>query len=299
MRVVVTCTTLPDRYHLLVKMLESLHAQTIKPNQIYLTLPYTAKRLNKEYGPLPSTLPVCKVVRTKVDYGPMTKLYGALLHEQDPNTLIITVDDDIVYPPNFIEIFLAKHLLKPNACITGTGVLIGHGVNLFAINTTIEGLSAFNFMIGFNIKNYRRVDIVQGFSGVLYKRCFFPTVKKLNKLFDLPLSDIDLFKSDDVVLSGLLCSQNIKRITFNGMPQVKMVVSDDALAADPLKMLKTFNNALTKMKSYFIKFEQLEVMESPVIKTPLFIFVVLVFLIIIFTLIYLFYRYNINDKLII
>lgn len=284
MRVVVTCTTLPDRYNLLSKMLESLHCQTIKPEKIYLSLPYIAKRLNKEYGPLPSTLPDCKLVRSKIDYGPMTKLYGALTCEKDPDTIIITVDDDIVYPPTFIETFLDKHRLKPKACITGTGVLIGHGVGLFAINTTIEGLSAFNPIIGFNIKNYRKVDIVQGFSGVLYKRSFFP--KKIKALFDIPLSDSDLFKSDDVVLSGYLCKQNINRITFNNMPQIKMVVSEDALAADPFKMLNTFNNALQKMKPYFTSFERLEVMESPVVKTPLFIFVVLFILFIFFSILY-------------
>ncbi len=289
MRVVVTCTTLPDRYLLLVKMLESLHCQTVQADEIYLTLPYTAKRLNKDYGPLPSSFPPCKVIRSKVDYGPMTKLYGALMNERDPDTLIITVDDDIVYPPNFIEIFLSKHAIKPNCCITGTGVLIGHGVRLFAINTTIEGLSHFNPIIGFNIKNYRKVDIIQGFSGVLYKRSFF---KKLNDLFDLPLSDINLFKSDDVVLSGYLCQQNIKRITFNGMPQVKMVVTEDALAAEPFKMLQTFDNALKLMKPYFIQYEHLQIMESPIIKSTFFIFIVLFFLFVIMTLIYLFFYYN-------
>lgn len=37
MRVVVTLTTLPDRYNLLYQTLISLNNQTVKPDQIYLT----------------------------------------------------------------------------------------------------------------------------------------------------------------------------------------------------------------------------------------------------------------------
>lgn len=287
MRVVVTCTTLPDRYNYLQQMLESLHKQTYPIDKIYLTLPYKAQRLNKVYGPLPESISkLCTIVRSEIDYGPMTKLYGALIKEKQNDTIIITVDDDIIYPPNFIQIFIDKSKLKPKACITGTGVLIGHGVNLFAINTTIEGLSKFNSIIGFNIKKYRKVDIVQGFSGVLYKRCFFPSRKKLDQLFNLPLSDINLFKSDDVVLSGFLCKQHINRITFNGMPQVKMAITQDALAADPLKMLATFKAALAKMNSYFIKYETLQIMESPIVKSPIIIFVILFIIFVILCLIY-------------
>jgi hypothetical protein len=37
------------------------------------------------------------------DWGPATKLLGALLLETDPDTVIITVDDDMMYNHNMVE----------------------------------------------------------------------------------------------------------------------------------------------------------------------------------------------------
>jgi len=50
-----------------------------------------------------------------LDYGPATKLLGALLIEHDPSTLIITVDDDIAYDPELI-LMLASHA-PPHAAL--------------------------------------------------------------------------------------------------------------------------------------------------------------------------------------
>lgn len=37
------------------------------------------------------------------DYGPATKLLGALLVERDPRTIIITLDDDVIYDAGFVR----------------------------------------------------------------------------------------------------------------------------------------------------------------------------------------------------
>src|SRR5258708_7949627 len=110
-RVVATLTTLPDRYDLLRNTLKSIVFQV---DVVYLTLPLRAKRLNQEYPPLPDDITtMCRVIRTEFDYGPIMKLYGALLHERDPTTLIISVDDDIIYPPNLVASFLRRHQEHP------------------------------------------------------------------------------------------------------------------------------------------------------------------------------------------
>ena len=51
-----------------------------------------------------------------LDYGPATKLLGALLIEKDPSTLIITVDDDIEYDPGLIS--MLAHHAPPNAALS-------------------------------------------------------------------------------------------------------------------------------------------------------------------------------------
>jgi hypothetical protein len=121
--------------HAFLQVLSSLSNLTITPAAIYVNLPYKNGRTGKEYVvpdwlvawslPLVSTVapnisnvarfvclpvpdwplsfalslvfrPGVKVLRTEVDYGPLTKLVPALKAENDPETIIVTVDDDKV-----------------------------------------------------------------------------------------------------------------------------------------------------------------------------------------------------------
>lgn len=275
MRIVISLTTLPNRYDYLLKTLQCLQEQTVKPDVIYLSIPHKAKRLNQEYPSLPEN--PCTVVRCPEDYGPICKIYGALIHEQHPDTIIITVDDDVLYPIDFIETFVNKSKIYPDAAITGTGVLLGNN-GFFSINTTMKNFTKWNGLIGFNIKNYRCVDVVQGFSGVLYKRRFFDHNDNLYKNLFTYTNDLDIFKSDDILLSAYLCKKKIKRITFNDMPIVKNCTeSPDALSGDLFKMIATFNRTVQKCidLKMFIHFEKLSMTESPVFKIPLFILMII------------------------
>ena len=49
------------------------------------------------------------------DYGPATKLLPVLQHEKDDDTLIITVDDDMVYRPRMVENLLLHAQAFPHA----------------------------------------------------------------------------------------------------------------------------------------------------------------------------------------
>jgi hypothetical protein len=290
MRIVATCTTLPDRYDGLYKTLLSLHDQIIPFDVIYVTLPRVAKRLNQVYGPLPEHInKLCTVVQIKEDYGPVCKIVGALIKEQDPNTLIVTVDDDCIYSRDLVSRLVECHKTHPNAAITSTGVLVGCGVGTFGIHSTLKDVVPYNGLLGFQIPSSgRAVDIVQGFSGVLYKRRFFP--KKLNKLLNY-VEDIDIFKSDDILLSGYLSLQGIKIYTFPKMSQCEQHRTEDALSCDITRMIKTFNNALYKCRAHgmFPTFEPFDIGESPVIKVPLFILVIIMSIIaLIFFIIFLY-----------
>src|SRR5579862_1496481 len=110
MRVVASYTTLPSRYDVLQKSILSLKRQTHKLDAIYLTLPKKATRLNKEYPPISTELSsLCTVISSDIDYGPLTKIYGALVSENDPNTVIISCDDDVDFPDNFVETLISYH----------------------------------------------------------------------------------------------------------------------------------------------------------------------------------------------
>jgi hypothetical protein len=44
-----------------------------------------------------------EVLRSEVDYGPLTKIVPTLYKETDPETIVITVDDDKIYKPQTIR----------------------------------------------------------------------------------------------------------------------------------------------------------------------------------------------------
>lgn len=283
MRLVATCTTLPDRYDYLLRMLKSLHNQTVKPDVIYVTMPYRAKRLNKEYPPLPKKIQkLCTVVRCEKDYGPICKLYGALVSERDPNTLILSVDDDTIYDKDLIKVLLEKHALQPNAAVTGTGWLVGN-TTYFSMKSSISLLNKFNGLVGMYVPNEgRKIDVLVGSAGVLYQRRFFPRCH-LEKLFNLSELNDDMFKNDDIVISAFLCSRKIERYVFNKVPTTN---SDDctidALSFNYLKMLQSFERCVKYCKEIelFISFEEYCVSDSPIFKAIFLIILILLIIVI-------------------
>jgi hypothetical protein len=101
-RVVVTLSTLPHHLEWLDPTLNSLLAQSVRPDAIVLAVPEISRRTGKPYGPVKVPTGVT-VLRTKVDYGPLTKLLPALKAEEDPDTIVISVDDDKVYHKDLVR----------------------------------------------------------------------------------------------------------------------------------------------------------------------------------------------------
>jgi hypothetical protein len=291
-KIVATCTTLPDRYDCLEKMLKSLHNQSYNFDAIYLCLPYKAKRLNMVYPKLPEHIEkLCTVIRTEIDYGPICKLYGALISEKDKDTLIVTIDDDCEYSYNMVEKILEKHEIHPNSAITGAGVLLGNGINLFCINSNIDCVIKWNGIIGFHVpKEGRKVDIIQGVSGVLYKRGFFPETSCLNQLFKYAMEDIDMFKSDDIVISAYLDKKKILKYVFNDTYTVKLpMCRSDGLSYELYNMIETFSKTIEKFKKlgFFKKYEKVSLCETPIIKVPIFLLSLIILIILILYFIFL------------
>ena len=104
MRVVVSLTSIPSRLgsENFVKVLDSIKGQEIngkKVDAIYLAIPNHSKRFDCPYPCFKDD--DVKIVMTE-DYGPMTKLMGGLLNEDDGETVIVTCDDDVIYPAGWI-----------------------------------------------------------------------------------------------------------------------------------------------------------------------------------------------------
>jgi Glycosyl transferase family 2 len=100
--IVVSVTSYPARIGTLYQTLESLFRQTVKPEIIHVWL------ADEEFPGqvLPSSLVRLRKRGVRIDFvsenlRPYKKLYYAL--QEYPDSTIITIDDDVVYPPYWFE----------------------------------------------------------------------------------------------------------------------------------------------------------------------------------------------------
>lgn len=233
-RVVGTLTTIPGRYNKLLRTLKSLHKQDRKLDAIYLTIPKICKRLNCEYPEFPDDIKqLCTIVNCDDDYGPCTKILGALLKEQDPNTVIISFDDDIVYSPKLVYSMLKYHNKYPNSALGSTGMLVKYGFPFYSWVTNFGNTKwSWNLFTGFHIPNDGRpVDILYGYCSILYVRNFFPSKDQVyDKLLKYTLMDKDVYLNDDVLLSAYLCNNQIERRLVGNIPKPnETLVKDDQI----------------------------------------------------------------------
>jgi len=228
MKVVASLTTMPDRYFKIIKTLQSLHKQTYKLDAIYLSLPTKSRRLNIEYPPVPPEIEALCTVVPCTDFGPITKILGGLLQEQDPDTVIITFDDDMIYPDTIVEKLIENYKKFPNSSIGSSGMLLKHACPLCAITPNED-----NFL--YRVPKFyvppegRKVDSIYGYPGALYVRNFFPSLDNLEEQFlKYALVNHDMYMNDDIVISGYLSLNNIERRIFPNMPVVSFVTDDDS-----------------------------------------------------------------------
>ena len=113
-RIVVSLTSIPDRVGLIGPALRSLVDQTCPADRIVLAWPRRSLRTGEAY-PSPRDIPPGVEVLECDDVGPATKLLPTLQRERE--ALIIVVDDDVIYPFDFIETLLNAHRADPRAAI--------------------------------------------------------------------------------------------------------------------------------------------------------------------------------------
>lgn len=157
----VSLTSIPSRFESAKEVIKYLNEQTIKPNKIFLNIPWGYKRFNNVKEINLSIFEDIKSDNFKInrceDYGPGTKLLGSisLLKNFD---YVILVDDDHTYHPRMCEI-LNKYFRfnKEQAYSFFTvkiyDLVIGQGADGFLINSNhLEGILDFYNKY---VKNYK------------------------------------------------------------------------------------------------------------------------------------------------
>jgi len=104
----VTLTTIPSRLKEINLTIESIKNQTLKPNKIFLNIPYKYKRFPNEKIDIEDLKKIesdyVEVTRCE-DYGPATKFMGSLDKIKKYESVII-LDDDHIYNNKVCEILI-------------------------------------------------------------------------------------------------------------------------------------------------------------------------------------------------
>ena len=178
-------------------VIESIRNQSVKPDAWYLNLPQHYR--SSEPYKIPAWLRELHEItfNTEIveDWGPAMKLLPALKRESDPNTVIITIDDDVVFPTEALRTFIDSAMAERSTAFCTMG-----------FSFTPET---------FNIQPVREhgmeCDVLQGFSGCCYRRGHFTETELLQTLSDLP----SRFRyNDDIILSNHIANHGIARKTI-------------------------------------------------------------------------------------
>ena len=129
-KIVITLTTVPERLSYLVEdgfklVVQSICEQNYNNYEVHLNLPHVYS-VTGEFYLIPEWLEKfqgkykhLKVFRTE-DMGPPTKIIPTILRES-PDTLLIVVDDDLLYHPDMINEHIKYHEQLPNSVMLYDG----------------------------------------------------------------------------------------------------------------------------------------------------------------------------------
>ena len=200
----ISLSTIPSRFKNIKKTIFSLLNQTIVPTKIILNIPNAYKRFTnkistKEIDKLKKTCgPLLHIHRTN-DYGPGTKLLGAL--EIIPSdSYVLLVDDDIIYHTKTLETFVKSGIMEKGCAAS---------MSVYHLSFTLLGSTGFN--------------IGQGWNGF-----FMPSFIKedIFAFYDIVKGEERVFFDDDIWISYYLHKKGIPIVQVDKCSHKEYNISD-------------------------------------------------------------------------
>lgn len=239
-RLVISMKTVPSRIAFLQPTLDSLlFHQTRQADKLYLVLPEQASG-SPQYI-IPSFLQNytdaghITILHPTYDYGAIDKILHTLPVEESiyqqrqqneknhaPSTTphqfrILYLDDDMIYPPRFVEVLAQKSAEFPNDVVALSGALLRSNFRQIGHTDPNKDRHPYLFYRLGGIDSFGNpfVDIVQGFMGVLVRLSFFNVTEFMQLAGNKSVPD-GVRRSDDFVICGYLESRNVTRRLVDG-----------------------------------------------------------------------------------
>jgi len=193
-----------------------------------LNVPRYSNRFGQAYE-IPSWLKGLDVyVNWCEDVGPATKLLPTLARESDPDTLIVTADDDMVYKPSMTADLVSHLLAWPHAAYNYAGQMVDETSERSLYGTSVAVRSCDTEAFAFQPF---AVDILEAFLGAIYRRSFFDD--SINRI------EQECWSTDDIHISQHLAQKGIPRIKLIQKPEDRAEPSE-ADAITPLRSGNVF-----------------------------------------------------------
>ncbi|WP_434996880.1 hypothetical protein ACRZ5S_09595 [Vibrio scophthalmi] len=189
--VVVSLTTYSKRINDVYLVIESIAQQTIKPNRFILWLSDDEFTIDT----IPQTLKCRLEQGLEVRFCKDIKSYKKIVPTLDlcPNSIIITIDDDYIYPHDTIESLLLEHRQHPKA-------VIGNRAHEIVFKSSeIDKYRKWNKEVDYQSKNL----FVTGCGGILYPpKSLHPKVMDIDLFTELSPHADDLWLFAMAKLNG-------------------------------------------------------------------------------------------------
>jgi glycosyltransferase involved in cell wall biosynthesis len=221
MKIITTLTTIPSRLSYQddqgIKLcIDSLINQSYENYEIHFNIPHICKLSQEEYiipewlEELANNNPKLKIFRTE-DLGPATKLIPTIKRMDDLDTIIVVVDDDLVYHPDMISAHVENQTKWQDAIVGYDGL---RSRNDDGQHSSFFGDSRDYYYT--SQKHISKVDILQHYKSVSYKRAYFE-----DDFFEF--SNNNLSWSDDLLLAAYFSYKKRDRIveTHESIPEIK------------------------------------------------------------------------------
>ena len=206
-KVIVTLTTIPSRLTPenfdpgIKSNINSLLNQDYKGEyEIHFNVPSVLKHTGDPYiipewiRELESSNPKFKIFDNLEDLGPVTKLAYTLKRIDDPETIIIVCDDDLIYHPGMIAEQVKNQNKYPNTAVGYDGCK--------ALDPTVFDDIRNHYVV--SVYKDIEVNILQHYKTISYRRKFFE---------DDFLTDFALHSwNDDIAVSAYMGKQGIKKL---------------------------------------------------------------------------------------
>jgi hypothetical protein len=201
MKKIVSFSTIPLRIEKMEDVIASICNQSLMPDEIILWIPKYYSRLKDSIKKIPDYLNKYPVIikESPEDYGPFTKLRPSLDYCDD-NDIIVTCDDDILYPQKWFENLVTYSAKFPDNAICYRGRRLTKKRRRINYNRS-------EVVFGSGDKEYDFVDLITGTRGVLYKKRFFTDYMYTNDYKKM-------YMVDDIWINGNLAMAGTKSIVI-------------------------------------------------------------------------------------